>query len=140
MCVKSVRNQTGGFPKRTLNFHDIVRRPAIYINLLALHFFSFFRLTPLYLSVTSKVDPSLTEMLLRDHASIGAADLQGWREAHQACRAGLAAHLEHLIFYGADMNVRNASGNTPLHVCAVNNQESCARLLLFRFVVYTYLK
>ena len=30
------------------------------------------------------------------------------------------------------MNARNASGNTPLHVCAVNNQEPCARLLLFR--------
>lgn len=41
-------------------------------------------------------------------------------------------HLEHLLFYGADMNAQNASGNTPLHVCAVNNQESCARLLLFR--------
>lgn len=30
------------------------------------------------------------------------------------------------------MNARNASGNTPLHVCAVNNQEACAKLLLFR--------
>ena len=30
------------------------------------------------------------------------------------------------------MNARNASGNTPLHVCAVNSQESCARTLLFR--------
>lgn len=30
------------------------------------------------------------------------------------------------------MNARNASGNTPLHVCAVNDQESCARVLLFR--------
>ena len=30
------------------------------------------------------------------------------------------------------MNARNASGNTPLHVCAVNNQEPCARQLLFR--------
>lgn len=40
--------------------------------------------------------------------------------------------MEHLLYYGADMNARNASGNTPLHVCAVNNQESCARLLLFR--------
>lgn len=41
-------------------------------------------------------------------------------------------HLEHLLYYGADMNARNASGNTPLHVCAVNGQESCARVLLFR--------
>ncbi|CAG2062400.1 unnamed protein product, partial [Timema podura] len=50
----------------------------------------------------------------------------------QACRNGLVQHLEHLLFYGADMNARNASGNTPIHVCAVNSQESCARLLLFR--------
>ena len=57
---------------------------------------------------------------------------QGWQEVHQACRNGLVAHLEQLLFYTADMNTRNASGNTPLHVCAVNNQESCARTLLFR--------
>lgn len=50
----------------------------------------------------------------------------------QACRNGLIHHLEHLLYYGADMNAKNASGNTPLHVCAVNNQESCVRLLLFR--------
>lgn len=36
------------------------------------------------------------------------------------------------MFYGADMDGRNASGNSPLHVCAVNNQEACARMLLFR--------
>lgn len=30
------------------------------------------------------------------------------------------------------MNARNASGNTPLHMCAVNGQEACARQLLFR--------
>lgn len=41
-------------------------------------------------------------------------------------------HLEHLLFYGADMDGQNASGNTPLHVCAVNNQEACTRMLLFR--------
>lgn len=42
-------------------------------------------------------------------------------------------HLDHLLFYGADMNARNASGNTPLHVCAVNNTDaSCIRQLLFR--------
>jgi SH3 and multiple ankyrin repeat domains protein len=50
----------------------------------------------------------------------------------QACRNGLVHHLEHLLVYGADMDSKNASGNTPLHVCAVNNQEACARMLLFR--------
>lgn len=41
-------------------------------------------------------------------------------------------HLEHLLFYGAEMDVRNSCGNTPLHICALNNQETCARVLLFR--------
>ena len=40
----------------------------------------------------------------------------------QACKAGRVQHLEHLLFYGAEMNAQNSSGNTPLHVCAVNNQ------------------
>ncbi|XP_024874855.1 SH3 and multiple ankyrin repeat domains protein 2-like isoform X2 [Temnothorax curvispinosus] len=90
-------------------------------------------LTPLYYSVIYKTDPMLCETLLHDHATIGAQDLQGWQEVHQACRNNLVQHLDHLLFYGADMNARNASGNTPLHVCAVNNTDaSCIRQLLFR--------
>ncbi|XP_015118362.1 SH3 and multiple ankyrin repeat domains protein 2 isoform X6 [Diachasma alloeum] len=90
-------------------------------------------LTPLYYSVIYKTDPMLCETLLHDHATIGAQDLQGWQEVHQACRNSLVQHLDHLLFYGADMNARNASGNTPLHVCAVNNTDaSCIRQLLFR--------
>lgn len=89
-------------------------------------------LTPLYYTISVNVDATFSETLLHDHATTGAQDAQGWQEVHQACRAGLITHLEHLLFYGADMNSRNASGNTPLHVCAVNGQESCARQLLFR--------
>ncbi|XP_058058009.1 SH3 and multiple ankyrin repeat domains protein 1 [Anopheles bellator] len=89
-------------------------------------------LTPVYLSVTRKTDPKVSEVLLHDHATLGIQDSQGWQEIHQACRNGLVHHLEHLLFYGADMDGQNASGNTPLHVCAVNNQEACARMLLFR--------
>lgn len=40
----------------------------------------------------------------------------------QACRYGHVQHLEHLLFYGADMTAQNASGNTALHVCALYNQ------------------
>ena len=42
----------------------------------------------------------------------------------QVCRSGMVHHLNHLLLYGADRNARNASGNTPLHVCAVNNKVS----------------
>ncbi|XP_050050416.2 uncharacterized protein Prosap isoform X1 [Dermacentor andersoni] len=89
-------------------------------------------LTPLYYTVLWNADPQLAETLLHDHATLGVADPQGWQEVHQACKHGLVQHLEQLLFYGADMNARNASGNTPLHVCAVNDRESCARVLLFR--------
>ncbi|XP_055600775.1 SH3 and multiple ankyrin repeat domains protein 2 isoform X2 [Uranotaenia lowii] len=89
-------------------------------------------LTPVYLSVTRRTDSKICEILLHDHATLGIQDSQGWQEVHQACRNGLVHHLEHLLFYGADMDGQNASGNTPLHVCAVNNQEACARMLLFR--------
>ncbi|XP_077493882.1 SH3 and multiple ankyrin repeat domains prosap isoform X3 [Amblyomma americanum] len=89
-------------------------------------------LTPLYYTVLWNADPQLAETLLHDHALPGVADPQGWQEVHQACKHGLVQHLEQLLFYGADMNARNASGNTPLHVCAVNDRESCARVLLFR--------
>lgn len=89
-------------------------------------------LTPLYLSVAQQADAVFAEVLLHDHATVGAADGHGWQEIHQACKSGLTTHLEHLLSYGANMNAQNASGNTPLHVCAVNSQESCARTLLFR--------
>jgi hypothetical protein len=45
----------------------------------------------------------------------------------QACRYGHVQHLEHLLFYGADMGAQNASGNTALHICALYNQVSGSR-------------
>ncbi|XP_070804036.1 SH3 and multiple ankyrin repeat domains protein 3 [Pituophis catenifer annectens] len=89
-------------------------------------------LTPLYHSVMVGGDPYCCELLLHDYAKVGCMDENGWQEIHQACRYGHVQHLEHLLFYGADMTAQNASGNTALHVCALYNQESCARVLLFR--------
>uniref|UniRef100_A0A669F684 SH3 and multiple ankyrin repeat domains protein 3 n=1 Tax=Oreochromis niloticus TaxID=8128 RepID=A0A669F684_ORENI len=89
-------------------------------------------LTPLYHSSMVGGDPYCCELLLHDHAQVGCVDENGWQEIHQACRYGHVQHLEHLLFYGADMSAQNASGNTALHVCALYNQESCARVLLFR--------
>uniref|UniRef100_A0A087YJ44 SH3 and multiple ankyrin repeat domains 3a n=1 Tax=Poecilia formosa TaxID=48698 RepID=A0A087YJ44_POEFO len=89
-------------------------------------------LTPLYHSAMVGGDPYCCELLLHDHAQVGCEDENGWQEIHQACRYGHVQHLEHLLFYGADMSSQNASGNTALHVCALYNQDSCARVLLFR--------
>ncbi|XP_053317767.1 SH3 and multiple ankyrin repeat domains protein 3 [Spea bombifrons] len=89
-------------------------------------------LTPLYHSAMVGGDPYCCELLLRDYASLGCEDENGWQEIHQACRYGHVQHLEHLLFYGADMRAQNASGNSALHLCALYNQESCARVLLFR--------
>ncbi|XP_062608347.1 SH3 and multiple ankyrin repeat domains protein 2-like isoform X4 [Saccostrea cucullata] len=89
-------------------------------------------LTPLYYTVCHCSTPGCMEMLLQERAFIGSQDEQGWFEIHHACRQGLVQHLEHLLFYGADMDVQNASGNTALHVCALHNRESCLRVLLFR--------
>lgn len=44
-------------------------------------------------------------------------------------------HLEHLLFYGANMGAQNASGNTALHICALYNQV-CLRLCI-RVCIHT---
>nr|XP_048711882.1 SH3 and multiple ankyrin repeat domains protein 2 isoform X3 [Caretta caretta] len=89
-------------------------------------------LTPLYHTAVVGGDPYCCELLLHEHATVSCKDENGWQEIHQACRYGHVQHLEHLLFYGADMGAQNASGNTALHICALYNQDSCARVLLFR--------
>uniref|UniRef100_A0A667HFB1 SH3 and multiple ankyrin repeat domains 2 n=1 Tax=Lynx canadensis TaxID=61383 RepID=A0A667HFB1_LYNCA len=89
-------------------------------------------LTPLYHSAIVGGDPCCCELLLHGHAAVCCRDENGWHEIHQACRYGHVQHLEQLLFYGADMAAQNASGNTALHICALYNQDSCARVLLFR--------
>ncbi|XP_059006572.1 SH3 and multiple ankyrin repeat domains protein 2 isoform X4 [Mustela lutreola] len=89
-------------------------------------------LTPLYHTAIVGGDPSCCELLLHERAAVCCRDENGWHEIHQACRYGHVQHLEHLLFYGADMAAQNASGNTALHICALYNQDSCARVLLFR--------
>ncbi|XP_034040469.1 SH3 and multiple ankyrin repeat domains protein 2b [Thalassophryne amazonica] len=89
-------------------------------------------LTPLYHSVLVGGDPGCCELLLNHHAAVCCQDENGWHEVHQACRHGHVQHLEHLLFYGADMRAQNASGNTALHICALYNQDNCTRVLLVR--------
>ncbi|XP_068610359.1 LOW QUALITY PROTEIN: SH3 and multiple ankyrin repeat domains protein 1-like [Brachionichthys hirsutus] len=103
-------------------------------------------LTPLYHTVLTGGDTSCCETLLYHRARLGTRNENGGDESHQprdeeeigmeevhkACQNGFSQHLEHLLFYGADTSSQNASGNTALHICALYNQESCVRVLLYR--------
>lgn len=90
-------------------------------------------LTPLFYSVQNQSNVKITQLLLYEHSIHGVTDHQGWQESHHAAKMGLASHLEQLLFYGVDKNARiTGSGNTPLHVAAINDQVECARLLLLR--------
>ncbi|XP_066931632.1 SH3 and multiple ankyrin repeat domains protein 3-like isoform X3 [Clytia hemisphaerica] len=89
-------------------------------------------LTPLYQSIQFGSNPLICELLLKEKGQLGITDFHGCEEIHQACKLGYVQHVEHLVFYGANVNAKTASGNTPLHICALENQESCARVLLFR--------
>lgn len=54
---------------------------------------------------------------------MGISDQQGWQEVHHACKLGLDAHLDKLLYHGCDINAKiSGSGNTPLHVAAINDQ------------------
>eukprot|EP00794_Sanderia_malayensis_P012635 gene12636-13933_t len=88
--------------------------------------------TPLYRGLLNGANADCCELLLNERATIGVTDHQGSQEIHQACHNGYEQHLDHLIFYGASINSRTKTGNTPLHICAIENQEYCARLLLSR--------
>jgi len=48
----------------------------------------------------------------------------------QVCRHGRSHQLEHLLFYGADVNALNKHGNTALHVCALNGHVSLYLLII----------
>lgn len=81
-------------------------------------------------------NPQVAELLLSEAADIFVIDMYANDLLHQvllyfklkknfffkACKNGLVKHVENLLFYGAEINAQNVNGNTPLHVCAVNNQ------------------
>ena len=85
-------------------------------------------LTPLYHSIITNQNESHVDssycclLLLQDHSIVNCRDESLSTELHQSCRLGLVQHLEHLLFYRCDINARNQSGNTPLHICATTNQ------------------
>ena len=96
-------------------------------------------LTPLYHSVLHKQVEYLhdsaycCQLLLEDHSMVDCRDESLSTELHQACRLGLVQHVEHLLFYRANINAMNLAGNTPLHICAATNQVKKMRKKIISF-------
>ncbi|CAF2809652.1 unnamed protein product [Rotaria sp. Silwood2] len=134
------RTRNGGLTP--LHISAIYSRKEAIITLLELgaspNVYDEKNLTPLYHSILNKQIESNVDssycclLLLQDHSIVDCHDDSLSTELHQACRLGLVQHVEHLLFYRADINAINVGGNTPLHICAATNQEACARVLLFR--------
>jgi SH3/ankyrin repeat-containing protein len=89
-------------------------------------------LTPLFYAIINSSTIKCTELLLFNGSPLGIKDENNWQEIHHACKLGLSQHLDHLLYYGAEINAVNNTGNTALHICSVYNKENCARTLMFR--------
>ncbi|KER28135.1 hypothetical protein T265_04969 [Opisthorchis viverrini] len=100
-------------------------------------------LTPLYYAVSRDIPTKCIALLLYDHAILGVVDDKNRQEVHQescicltfqlfwrACLFDKPGHLEQLIIYGADLDAQTSNLDTALHICALNNHETCLRLLL----------
>ncbi|XP_071721698.1 probable protein S-acyltransferase 23 [Rutidosis leptorrhynchoides] len=73
------------------------------------------------------------DVLLQNGARVEAADVNGYRAVHVAAQYGQTAFLNHIVVrYGAECDVPDSEGRSPLHWAAYKGYPDTVRLLLFR--------
>lgn len=65
------------------------------------------------------------EVLLHKQATICHKDKNVWHWICCGCQYQRAWYLERLLFYGADLGAKKASGNTALHSCPLQPEQLC---------------
>ncbi|GAB1605302.1 ankyrin repeat and SOCS box protein 3-like [Argonauta hians] len=83
--------------------------------------------TPLIISVMKKKYLILEELLSQPTCDVNATDSNGWTALHYA--AHKATGVQQLLQAGADPNVYNDSGNTPLMLAAIEGFSKVIHLL-----------
>ncbi|KAL5714882.1 protein S-acyltransferase [Ranunculus cassubicifolius] len=73
------------------------------------------------------------DVLLQSGAKIEAADVNGYRAVHVAAQYGQTSFLNHVIVrYGAEFDISDNGGRSPLHWASYKDFADVIRLLLFR--------
>jgi ankyrin repeat protein len=87
--------------------------------------------TPLHAAVTSQCVQAVAEALRQNYADPNeAGDEERGMFARQVCDALVPRMVELLVARGADVNVKDEAGVTPLHDAAARGRKTVVRLLL----------
>lgn len=83
----------------------------------------------------SRSGPSSPGSVSSDDPSGGSLrDFRGCTLLHIACQIGDLTLVELLLQHGAQVNCVDFFGRTPVHHCVLSGKNSCAKLLLSRYV------
>jgi uncharacterized protein len=86
--------------------------------------------TPELLAAVRTGDRAAVRALVRKHADVNAADVDGTTALHWAARADDQATAALLVSAGSDVNAANRYGATPLSIAARNGNAALLRLLI----------
>lgn len=110
-------------------------------NFIALHAGGSKNLSSGCLNARDENEVQLTQGLPEDKNEALLTD-QGISEGcsllHLACQTADIGMVELLLQYGANINVLDSNGRTPLHYCIMRGKSAIAKMLLMRLVFVYY--
>jgi len=85
--------------------------------------------TAAILTVIRRQDPEILEFLAKNNADLDAKNVMGLAACHYAARDGLDMHLQLLIDYKANLQLKNIAGFTPLQIAQQNRRGEIVDML-----------